>query len=183
MGKAVFQNVFLNGSSGKTRILVTHTLHFLSQVNYIYTIMEGRIAERGTYAELSKNSGEFSRFIAQFRSQTEVEEKDEKDRDIDRTVDMDPDSERKRGGKKAIQGPALMQAEERNTGAVAWSVYREYLSAGRSNVVLPLLFFSLALTQATNIMSSYWYAGELFDFRPYTNFEHKVSLLGRKARV
>ena len=164
MGQAVFQNVFLNGSSGKTRILVTHTLHFLSQVNYIYTVVGGRIAERGTYEELSKNSGEFSRFIAKFGSQTEAEGKDEKDRDIDQTVDSDPDSAKKRGGKKATSGPALMQAEERNTGAIAWSVYREYLSAGRSNVVLPLLLFSLALIQATTVVSSYWYADESFDF-------------------
>ena len=164
MGQAVFQNVFLNGSSGKTRILVTHTLHFLSQVNYIYTVVGGRIAERGTYEELSKNSGEFSRFIAKFGSQTEAEGKDEKDRDLDQTADSGPSSEKKRGGKKATLGPALMQTEERNTGAIAWSVYREYLSAGRSNVVLPLLLFSLALIQATTVMSSYWYADESFDF-------------------
>ena len=163
MGKAVFQNVFLNGSPGKTRILVTHTLHFLSQVNYIYTVVDGRIAERGTYEELSKNSGEFSRFIGQFGSQIEVDEQDEKDRDIDQTVDWGL-SEKRRGGKKATSGPALMQTEERNTGAVAWSVYREYLSAGRSSVVLPLLLFSLALFQASSVMSSYWYSDEPFDF-------------------
>ena len=163
MGKAVFQNVFLNGSPGKTRILVTHTLHFLSQVNYIYTVVDGRIAERGTYEELSKNSMEFSRFIGQFGSPTDVDGKDEKDRDIDQTVDSDL-NEKRHGGKKATSGPALMQAEERNTGAVAWSVYREYLSAGRSNVVLPLLLFSLALFQATSAMSSYWYAGQSSDF-------------------
>ena len=164
MGKAVFQNVFLNGSPGKTRILVTHTLHFLSQVNYIYTVVEGRIAERGTYGELSKNSGEFSRFIAQFGSQTEVDGKDEKDKDIDQTVDSDLDDEKRRSGKKATLGPALMQAEERNTGAVVWSVYREYLSAGRSNVVLALVFLSLVLMQTTTVTSSYWYADESFDF-------------------
>ena len=164
MGKAVFQNVFLNGSPDKTRILVTHTLHFLSQVDYIYTVVDGRIAERGTYEELSKNNGEFSRFIEQFGSQTEVDEKDDKDTNIDRTVDSDLDSEKKRGWKKTTSGPALMQAEERNTGAIAWSMYREYFSAGRSNVVLPLLLFSLVLIQATTVMSSYWYGDESSDF-------------------
>ena len=160
MGEAVFQNVFLNGSLGKTRILVTHTPYFLSQVDYIYTVVGGRIAEHGAYWELSKNSVEFSRFIAQFGSQPEVKGKDEKDRDIDQTVDSDSGS----GGRKTTPGPALMQTEERNTGAVMWSVYREYLSAGRSNVVLPLLLFSLALVQATNILAPYWYADEFFDF-------------------
>jgi len=161
VGEAVFQNIFLNGSPGKTRILVTHALHFLSQVNYIYTVVGGRIAEHGTYEELSKNNGEFSRFIAQFGSQTEVEGKDEKDEDI--AAGPDPDSEKKRGGEKATPGPTFMQAEERNTGAVAWSVYREYLvSASRNNVVLPLSLLSLALMQATTFMSSYWYVDESF---------------------
>ena len=160
MGEAVFQNVFLNGSLGKTRILVTHTPYFLSQVDYIHTIVGGFIAERGTFGELSGSNGEFSRFIAQFGSQLEVEGKDGKDRDIDQTVDSDSGS----GCGKTTPGPALMQTEERNTGAVAWSVYREFLSAGRSNVVLPLLLFSSALFRATDIVASYWYANESFDF-------------------
>lgn len=45
VGKAVFENVLRNSSSGKTRILVTHALHFLPQVDYILTIVDGRIAE------------------------------------------------------------------------------------------------------------------------------------------
>ncbi|OJA15999.1 hypothetical protein AZE42_13449, partial [Rhizopogon vesiculosus] len=54
VGKAVFENV-LKRNTGKTRILVTHALHFLPDVDYIYTIVDGRIAERGTYPELMAN--------------------------------------------------------------------------------------------------------------------------------
>lgn len=36
VGKSVCNNVFLGAAAGKTRILVTHTLHFLPQVEYIY---------------------------------------------------------------------------------------------------------------------------------------------------
>lgn len=50
VGKAVFENVLRTSSSGKTRILVTHTLHFLPQVDYILTIADGRIAEVKTVA-------------------------------------------------------------------------------------------------------------------------------------
>ncbi|OJA16609.1 hypothetical protein AZE42_10766, partial [Rhizopogon vesiculosus] len=52
--KAVFENV-LKRNTGKTRILVTHALHFLPDVDYIYTLVDGRIAERGTYLELMAN--------------------------------------------------------------------------------------------------------------------------------
>lgn len=45
VGKAVFDNVLRTRSSGKTRILVTHALHFLPQVDFILTIVDGRVAE------------------------------------------------------------------------------------------------------------------------------------------
>ena len=45
VGKAVFENVLRNNLSGKTRILVTHALHFLPQADYILTIVDGRVAE------------------------------------------------------------------------------------------------------------------------------------------
>ena len=45
VGKAVFENVLRANLSGKTRILVTHALHFLPQVDYILTIGNGRVVE------------------------------------------------------------------------------------------------------------------------------------------
>ena len=63
VGKSVFNNVFLTASAGKTRILVTHALHFLPQVDYIFTVVDGKIAERGTYSELLTREGAFAKFV------------------------------------------------------------------------------------------------------------------------
>src|SRR5580704_3172975 len=79
VGKAVFQNVFQVRSSKKTRILVTHGLHFLPNVDYIYVVSDGQITERGTYAELMANDGDFSKFITEFGSREEGAEKDSTD--------------------------------------------------------------------------------------------------------
>jgi hypothetical protein len=151
VGKAVFQNVLLNSVSGKTRILVTHALHFLPQVDYIYTIVDGHIAERGTYTELMESNGEFAKFVTQFGSHEEGHEEEKAIGDT--KLDEDKKEESK---KKISAGQALIQAEERNTGAIAWSVYKVYGSAGRGQIIIPLLLLSLALVQGATVMSSYW---------------------------
>lgn len=156
VGKAVFQNVLRSAASNKTRILVTHALHFLPQVDYIFTIAGGHIAERGTYDELMQKDGEFSKFYKEFGSKEEKEEEEEvEEEEAVEAIGKERDSEDDLK-KKVTQGPALMQAEERNTGAISWSVYKQYSEAGRGHVVLPILFFALVFVQGATVMASYW---------------------------
>lgn len=156
VGKAVFHNVMLHAPTGKTRVLVTHALHFLPQVDYIYTIFDGRITERGTYAELMHAGKEFSQFVTEFGAQEEEEEQDEKEEVAMEEASPGHDDEKKKAGrKKAVAGAALMQVEERNTGAVTGYIYKKYLE-GPGMTLMPLWAFSLVLTQATTVMSSYW---------------------------
>ncbi|KAK0204668.1 P-loop containing nucleoside triphosphate hydrolase protein [Desarmillaria ectypa] len=54
--------------------LVTHALHFLPRVDYIFTIASGHIAERGTYSELMQKDREFSKSCKKFGNQEEKEE-------------------------------------------------------------------------------------------------------------
>ncbi|KIK47399.1 hypothetical protein CY34DRAFT_799345 [Suillus luteus UH-Slu-Lm8-n1] len=147
VGKAVFENV-LKKNTGKTRILVTHALHFLPEVDYIYTLVDGRIAERGTYTELMANDGAFSKFVSEFGSKEDSTKKEVKAAEGEEIED------------KKIQngsaGKAMMQEEERNTGAIKWEVYQEYLKAAHGPVLLPLLVLSVILMQCSSVMSSYW---------------------------
>jgi ATP-binding cassette, subfamily C (CFTR/MRP), member 1 len=49
-GKALLNDCLLTGPmANKTRILVTHTLHVLDKVDYIYVMDEGKIVEQGTF--------------------------------------------------------------------------------------------------------------------------------------
>jgi ABC-type multidrug transport system ATPase subunit len=113
VGKAVFQNVIVGGLAGRTRILVTHALHFLPLVDRILVIDNGKIAEDGTYSELVKAGGAFSHLVSQFGAQDDAE-KDKEDEPEEEEVQ---DVKQKR--RKMIQGAQQMQTEERSKGAVS----------------------------------------------------------------
>jgi ABC-type multidrug transport system ATPase subunit len=163
--------VLQSSLSGKTRILVTHALHFLPQVDYIYVISDGRISEQGTYAKLMARGGEFSAFIKEFGSTEEdkVENEDEEvaimnsgikgeGSKVDSAAGLTREKEKLEKMKKATPGATLMQTEERNTGAIQWDVYQTYIKAGYGGVIIPLLVLSLVLMQGATVLSSYWYA-------------------------
>ena len=135
VGKALFTDAIVGGlkARGKTVILVTHALHFLSQCDYIYTISNGRIAEQGTYDTLINLDGEFSRLAKEFGGEQKqedeeeaIEEEDEVDTKakqkaaaVDKAklkakIDLD-----KVAGKGRLEG-RLMVKEQRTTGAVSW---------------------------------------------------------------
>ena len=51
VGKYILDHCLLEGPlANRTRILVTHSLHILDKVDYIYVMDNGRIIEQGTYS-------------------------------------------------------------------------------------------------------------------------------------
>jgi hypothetical protein len=116
-------------------------------------MVDGRIAERGTFKEMMANRGEFSRTFDEFVT------KDQEDSEGGKAVDLE-DADVGENAKKrraARRGAALMQAEERNTGAVNLQVYKRYIQSGNGVVLLPIMFVTMVLMQASIVLSSYWY--------------------------
>ena len=56
---------------GKTRLLVTHSAKYLSQMDRIFVMKDGRISEQGNYQELLAAEGEFSDFLVEYLSEQE----------------------------------------------------------------------------------------------------------------
>ena len=50
----------------KTRVLVTHGVGFLPEVDRIVVMKGGGISEQGSYRELLEREGEFSQFLVQY---------------------------------------------------------------------------------------------------------------------
>ena len=148
----------LDSSTGKTRVLVTHALHFLREVDYIYTIVDGRIVEQGTYAALMDARGAFASHIAEFVTQDKAEEKEvaEEDAVEEAPTDDAAEKEKKKKREAMVKGAQLMQQEERSTGAVSWEVYKAYIEAGNGWVTIPFVALTIVVMQAATVLSSYW---------------------------
>ncbi|KAH9013251.1 ABC transporter [Lactarius hengduanensis] len=152
VGESVFNNVLLDSSSGATRILVTHALHFLPKVDHIYFMADGRITEHGTFDEMMANGDDFARTFDEFVTKDRTESKRENTINVE---DANADENVKKR-QAAMRGAQLMQAEERNTGAVNIQVYKLYLQSGNGVVLVPIMFVTLVLMQVSFVLSSYW---------------------------
>lgn len=113
---------------------------------------DGRITEHGTFDEMMANRGDFARTFDEFVTRDQKDTKGEKAVDLGVT-EVDENAKERRAAKRGAQ---LMQAEERNVGAVNAGVYKQYFESGNGLVLLPIMFVTIVLTQTSLILSSYW---------------------------
>ena len=59
VGNHIFQECICGILKDKTRVLVTHGLHFLPQSDYVLCIDDGKVEDQGTHAELMAREGAF----------------------------------------------------------------------------------------------------------------------------
>ncbi|XP_054077791.1 ATP-binding cassette sub-family C member 3 isoform X1 [Rissa tridactyla] len=59
---------------GKTRILVTHGISFLPQVDRIVVLVDGKISEMGSYQDLLKQNQAFAEFLRNYALDEDIEE-------------------------------------------------------------------------------------------------------------
>ncbi|NXK32993.1 MRP3 protein, partial [Piprites chloris] len=59
---------------GKTRILVTHGISFLPQVDHIVVLVDGKISEMGSYQDLLKQNKAFAEFLRNYALEEDIEE-------------------------------------------------------------------------------------------------------------
>ncbi|NXH09840.1 MRP3 protein, partial [Bucco capensis] len=59
---------------GKTRILVTHSISFLPQVDHIVVLVDGKISEMGSYQDLLKQNKAFAEFLRNYALDEDIEE-------------------------------------------------------------------------------------------------------------
>ncbi|XP_077085851.1 ATP-binding cassette sub-family C member 3 isoform X1 [Siphateles boraxobius] len=62
---------------GKTRVLVTHGISFLPQVDNILVLVDGGVSEAGSYQELLQQNGAFAEFLRNYSLEDIIEEQDE----------------------------------------------------------------------------------------------------------
>ncbi|KAG1747121.1 ABC protein [Suillus paluster] len=194
VGKSLFQDAISGAlcNRGVTVILVTHAIHFLSQVDYIYTMNNGVITESGTYEELISRGGDFARLDLEFGGHgSEGKDDDQAEKVTPQTgvtiEDVKSKSERARDkatGSGKLEG-RLMSKEKRSTGSVSWRVYLTYLVAGRGLITGPLVLLCTTAMQASQVMNSYvlvWWESNKFD-RPNSFYQTLYGCLGVSQTV
>jgi hypothetical protein len=98
-------------------------------------MVDGRIAEHGTLDEMMTNREGFARLFDEFVTKDQTQSKGEKAMDVE-DVDADEKTEKRRAAQRGAQ---LIQAEERNTGAVSMQVYRRHIQSGYGVLLMPVV--------------------------------------------
>uniref|UniRef100_A0A8C0F710 Canalicular multispecific organic anion transporter 1 n=1 Tax=Bubo bubo TaxID=30461 RepID=A0A8C0F710_BUBBB len=142
VGKYLFKHVL--GPKGllqkKTRILVTHSISFLPQVDNIVVLVAGAVSEHGSYSTLLANRGAFAQFLNLYGSQEEdASEKNTTGtgnttglRQLEGLLSKRSTNSWKKAQEeppKKLKGQQLIEKEAVETGKVKFSMYLRYLHA------------------------------------------------------
>lgn len=147
VGKHIFEHCICDALKEKTRVLVTHQLHFLKNADYILYFENGTITEQGSFAELMQANGTFAQMLNTYTiHEDEVEDATEK-----KVAKKEVKKEKKTDAK-------LMQAEERATGSVKASVYKQYIKYAGGWFWVGVLFFLFLLAQLIMVANNFWLA-------------------------
>ncbi|GKV32071.1 hypothetical protein SLEP1_g40702 [Rubroshorea leprosula] len=164
VGRLVFDKCIKGELRGKTRVLVTNQLHFLSQVNRILLVHEGTVKEEGTFEELSKNGKLFQKLLENAGKMEEYkEEKEEGDaadnkasKPLANGVGNDFPKDAHSGNKSEEGKSVLIKQEEREKGVVSWKVLMRYKNALGGFWVVMVLFACYVSTEVLRVSSSTW---------------------------
>ena len=66
-------------SCPQTRVLVTHSISCLPEVDNIIVLVDGRVSEMGTYKQLLQQDGAFAEFLRNYLTAEEEEEELDED--------------------------------------------------------------------------------------------------------
>uniref|UniRef100_A0A663EVE8 Multidrug resistance-associated protein 1 n=1 Tax=Aquila chrysaetos chrysaetos TaxID=223781 RepID=A0A663EVE8_AQUCH len=88
VGKHIFEKVI--GPKGilknKTRVLVTHAINYLPQMDSILVMCDGEISEMGSYQELLKQDGAFAEFLRTYANAEQSMENNDSDPSLEGTI-------------------------------------------------------------------------------------------------
>ncbi|XP_048004522.1 ATP-binding cassette sub-family C member 4-like [Leguminivora glycinivorella] len=154
VGRQLFEGCINGYLRGKTRVLVTHQIHFLKAADYIIILNEGKIENMGTYQELMKSGRELSRFISEDKDKDSASlsaKSDDKANAVKRRVSRVSEAEEQPEFKAQV-----IAAEERQSGALRLEVIAAYFLSGNSVCyVLFAVGVILAATAAAGA-ADYW---------------------------
>lgn len=138
VGRLIFNDCIRNFLKGKTRILVTHQLQYLNQVDYVYILDNGRVQSKGTSKDLQ------SRKVLQFPN----------DENFDSQTDDTPKEAEFTGLMSDKQEEEV--AEHRTIGKVSKVSYISYFKASQSTWLVITVFLLAIFRQVISSAGDYY---------------------------
>ncbi|XP_025993846.1 probable multidrug resistance-associated protein lethal(2)03659 [Solenopsis invicta] len=151
VGKHMFEECIDKYLRGKTRILVTHQLQYLTNVGKIIVLKDGAIQAQGTYDELGSMGIDFGRLL---ESQADSDEKTSQppsasvSRSNSRTASITSLSSFETNGTSTQKEPEEV-AETRTAGSISGQVFTDYFRAGGNWCIIFLVALLCILAQLT----------------------------------
>ncbi|KAF5286348.1 hypothetical protein FQR65_LT12642 [Abscondita terminalis] len=147
VGKQIFENCINTLLKGKTVVLVTHQLNYLSNVNHIVVLEKGSIVAQGTFSELQKCNSDFVKYL-----RTESDE-----HNFNKTTKLE--SSKVSVSERKIE--TLAEAPERIIiGSVSESIYRKYIRSGANlfcaSAILAIFIALQILVSGLDYFLAYW---------------------------
>nr|XP_034841109.1 multidrug resistance-associated protein 4-like [Maniola hyperantus] len=153
VGRQLFERCIQKYLSGRTRILVTHQVHFLKSADFIVVLKEGSIKNMGSYEDL-KSEVEFSSLVSEVKETEEGKTEADNNRPkLEHTISKVSVRSNENPKEEKEQ---IMAAEERAKGNLKWEVIRHYLASVNSWLVVFLAVFAVLVTQFGATFSDYW---------------------------
>ncbi|XP_014276421.1 multidrug resistance-associated protein 1 isoform X1 [Halyomorpha halys] len=186
VGKHIFENVI--GSKGilrkKTRLFVTHSITFLSEVDLIVVLKDGNISEIGTYRELLDRKGAFSEFLTTHLQDIDNNELEDLDSNLmEKIISSNPELQRQLSRQKSVssdtssisslnkrklsdaaqnnieavpnKGEKLIEEEKAEVGGVKMEVYGNYLRAIGPFMCIATVLLNI-IFQGFSVGSNFW---------------------------
>lgn len=152
VGRWIFEKCITSYLKDKTRLFVTHQIQYLKYADHIILLGDGNIVEQGTYNELmEKKDGALNALVSEYL----VKDKEEDEQAKGKEHKVEEKAEVVIVKKDDEAAGKLTQAEERQTGTVAFSVLWNYCY----NMGLPLVFVVFCmyvLAQCCLTMGDLW---------------------------
>ena len=88
VGKKILDEVFLDFLKEKTRVMVTHHLHFLDELDHVIVVEKGKISVQGSFEEI-KDSQEYKTFSTTLKEEEEKEQKEQEEAEKEDSLNKD----------------------------------------------------------------------------------------------
>uniref|UniRef100_A0A3P9K626 ATP-binding cassette sub-family C member 5 n=1 Tax=Oryzias latipes TaxID=8090 RepID=A0A3P9K626_ORYLA len=158
VGSHIFNKAIRGAAKGRTVLFVTHQLQYLPECDDVVLMKDGRIAGHGTHAQLMDKSCEYATLFNSIQQENLIKEnlKNKQRRDAPKRADSSLEVRKFAPKMENKKREPLMKAEEKGSGAVAWSVYGAYIKAAGGPIVFLINIIFFLSTTGSIAFSNWW---------------------------